>query len=417
MAILLLLQKQRQLEKLLDKVKVLYLTTSYPMQTNPASGIFVQRLVSHMPDWVDPLVITPDSQSGDPLQKENDNIKVNTFRYCLKKCQTIAHNPGGIPVALNNNKLLYLLLPIFLLSEFISTLFYSFNTQVIHANWSVNGFIASIVGILIRRPVVTTLRGEDITRANKYKIDKFILRYCINWSSRVVCVNHSYREWITDLFPGVARKLCTIENGVDQCFLNIGKNRAAGKRPNQKLRLITVGSLIKRKRIQDIIAAVIALRDPDISLTIAGHGPEFDELNRLVIDNQIQDQVTFIGSIQTNKLLSLLESHDAFVLSSESEGRPNVVMEAMAAGLPVVTTKLPGIVEFVAHNENGLLFDIGDSTRLRDLLNILKSNLELRTALGRSAYDYLVSHNMNWNNTANKYADLYQALLAKEQNN
>jgi glycosyltransferase involved in cell wall biosynthesis len=400
----------------MDRLKVLYVTTSYPMQINPASGIFIHRLISHMPEHVDSSVLTPQTDSGGFLLTDGKNIKVKTFRYWFKKSQKIAHKPGGIPVALRNNKFLYLLLPFFLISEFLSTLRNSFHTQIIHANWSINGLIAGIVGIITGKPVVTTLRGEDITRAKKYKIDQFILRYCIKWSSMVACVNNSYKEWILKVFPQAVGKIITIENGVDQRFYKIGTNRyISNLRPNQVLRLLVVGSIIERKRTQDIVKALINLRDPKISLTIAGDGPEIDKIRELVNTNKLNTQVELVGTVDPESLLVLLKTHDAFVICSESEGRPNSLLEAMAAGLPVISTKLPGITEIVTHNFNGLLYDVGNINTLQENVVSLKENIELRKTLGKAAHVYMISHNLTWQNTACKYVELYQSLVTEQQ--
>jgi len=383
------------------------------MQTNPASGIFVQRLITHMPNWVSPLVITPASPSGEAFQADDKIIPVKVFHYAPRKWQLIAHNPGGIPVALRKNKLLYLLLPIFLLSEFFSTIKHSFRAQLIHANWSINGFIAGLVGSLLRKPVVTTLRGEDITRAMKYSLDLFILRCCVRLNSRIICVNYSYKDWLLDIFPDAHRKIITIENGVDNRFLLVGKSRLASQKvnPNSVLRLLTVGSLIKRKRIHDIITALKNSGDEKIVLTIAGDGPENDDLHRLVNHSRLQDRVTFTGPVQLSSLLSLLESHDAFVLSSESEGRPNVILEAMACGLPVLATRLAGITEFITDNVNGLLYDTGSVDQLLTLIMRIKENHELKASLGSAAYEYINKHNLTWDHSAKQYADLYQSVL------
>lgn len=402
--------------KLMDKLKIAFVTTSYPMEINPASGIFVHRLINHMPGTINSIVITPDPKLGGVSQTKNSNSKVVTFRYGLKNWQTLAHNPGGIPVALRNNRLLFLLLPIFLVSELFAIFRSALKAQIIHANWSINGFIAGIAGMILSRPVITTLRGEDITRANKYKVDRFILGCCIKWSTKVSCVNHSYKNWIIQTYPQAAAKITTIENGVDNRFFDIGKNRfASDLKLNRGLRLLTVGSLIKRKRVKDILKALIELADSEIILTIAGDGPELKHLRQLVYSHSLQNQVNFVGTIDLETLLSLLKTHNAFVLCSESEGRPNALLEAMAAGLPVVSTKLPGVEEIISHNINGLLFEIGDISALQKYLLILKERTELRISLGNSAYNYMKSHKLCWESTAEKYLELYHAVLTEQQ--
>jgi len=386
------------------------------MQTNPASGIFVQRLISHMPDWVNPLVITPATQFGDAIQVEGKPIPVKVFGYAPKSWQLIAHYPGGIPVALNNKKALYLLLPCFLLAEFISTALNSARSHLIHANWSINGFIAGLIGKILSKPVITTLRGEDITRAKKYSIDRFILRHCIRWSSIIVCVNRSYKDWLRDIFPDMENKIHTIENGVDDYFRQVGETRETSSNSSPStLKLLTVGSLIKRKRISDIIRALKIVNDNNVTLTIIGDGPENEKLRNMVNDYNLKDQVNFTGSVNPDKLVLLLASHDAFILSSESEGRPNVVLEAMATKLPVIATKLPGITEFITDNVNGLLFETGNTEKLSTLIKRIKNDPELKRSLGTAALDYIKQHKLTWSDAANQYTELYQSLIPQQR--
>jgi len=399
------------------KIKVVYLTTSYPMQSNPASGIFVYRLIKHMPELVNPVIVTPDSHSGKAILDNDIDVSIKTFRYAPKSWQLIAHTPGGIPVALNNNKFLYLILPFFLISEFLSTLYNSWQAQVIHANWSINGFIAGLVGILLRKPVVTTLRGEDITRSMKYLLDRIILKCSIQWSSCIVCVNYSYIDWIKETLPKSKYKLKTINNGVDNSFIEAGRIRLIHRvSSGSTFKILTVGSLIKRKRIQDIIETVNKFEDKDISVTIAGDGPEKESLNKLVSNLKISDRVKFVGTVNQDQLISLFNDHDTLVLCSESEGRPNVLLEAMAAGIPIIATDLPGISEFVTSGSNGFLFNVGEVNRLSNLIKILKSDTDLQLSIATKAHNYITENELTWNRSAQQYTELYESLLTSKVN-
>ena len=188
-------------------MKVLILTTSYPLSSAPVSGIFVSRLASSFPEDVDVVVLTPDSRNEEITSDLGGNIELKIFKYGFKSWQLLAHGPGGIPVALKNNRILYLLLPSFIFSMFISCLWNSRNCDVIHANWSICGFIAGLVGIIHGIPVITTLRGEDFNRAKVSFLYRFLLLASIRLSKKVVCVNKTIYTWLIDNYSQYKKKL------------------------------------------------------------------------------------------------------------------------------------------------------------------------------------------------------------------
>jgi glycosyltransferase involved in cell wall biosynthesis len=223
------------------------------MEINPASGIFVARLTKALAGRYHMTIITPDAHSGDAIQTGDARV-VKTFRYAPKTWQRIAHTPGGIPVALKKNKILWLILPVLLISMFMVCLLSARKAALIHANWSINGFVSGLVGKILRKPVITTLRGEDVTRAEKNILDMLILKSCLALNDSIVCVNKAYKSWLDQEIPAHSKKLVTIENGIDDSFIEIGKHRNYSA-PNT-LRILTVGSLIPRKSLDHAIKAL-----------------------------------------------------------------------------------------------------------------------------------------------------------------
>ena len=171
------------------------LTSSFPLVSESVSGAFVHRLVQHLPPNVQTTVVTPSAPTSVTNTIETDG-KVRKFRYAPRKLELLAHRPGGIPVALKNNRLLYLLIAPFLVSALLNCVRHAKASHLIHANWAVNGCIAGLAGKMLKIPVVTTLRGEDVTRAKKHSADRLLLRLCLALSTRVVVVGQSMNTWI-----------------------------------------------------------------------------------------------------------------------------------------------------------------------------------------------------------------------------
>lgn len=394
----------------MDTIRIALLTTSFPLTTGSVSGIFVYHLITHFPANIVTTVITPDSH-GPVDSAIGDRIEIRAFRYAPKRLQLLAHRPGGIPVALSTNKWLYFLVPLFLISALISCVRFGRHASIIHANWVINGCIAGLVGKALGTPVLTTLRGEDVTRAQNYRVDRFLLRLCLSLSARVVVVSRAMQRWLYDEFPKIGHKVCLIESGIENVFLEIHKSYDVNE-SDSRVRVVTIGSLIPRKGIDQILQAVArATNRQNLQLSIVGTGPEADTLRQMVNDLGLIRNVRFVGQVAASDIPDILANADIFVLASHSEGRPNVVLEAMAAQLPVIATNIDGSNELIAHNENGLLFQDGAIEELTHHLESLSQDAKLRCRLGENARRFILEHDLLWSNTACRYSELYSSLL------
>jgi glycosyltransferase involved in cell wall biosynthesis len=282
--------------------------------------------------------------------------------------------------------------------------------QIIHANWAICGLIAGLVGRFLGKPVITTLRGEDVTRTRRAGLDRLILFGCLKLSNRVVAVSEEIRGWIGSTFPSCADRISLIENGVEPAFFEAGDSRKSST--EQCFRLLCIGSLIPRKNVDLILQAIEKLdRGVEARLTIVGGGAERPRLEELAHRLGIAHKVKFAGQVAPDGIPDLLAEADALVLSSRSEGRPNVVLEAMASGLPVIATDIPGVRELVVAKETGLLFPVGDSDRLAACIQTLASNPVLSHALGGNARQFMIERGLTWDNAARNYHRLFIELI------
>ncbi len=377
------------------------------------SGIFVKRLVQSLPSWVEVNVITPCSSKKLTIGKKQ-NHKIQCFRYAPRSWQILAHNSGGIPVAIRHRKILILLLPIFIGSMFIACIRVASSCDLIHANWSINGLIAGIVGIITGTPVITTLRGEDVTKSSRSKIFNIILKLCVISNKKIICVSEAIYDQLLTTFPCYSNKLEFIPNGVDNIFLNI-EDMSVQKQNNKKevLEILTIGSLIPRKGIKDIINALkhISETDSNFSLSIIGDGVEENNLKQLVQTSGLSEKVKFLGNISPQDIPHYFAKADVFILASYSEGRPNVVLESFAAGVPVIATQIDGVIEIVEENITGLLFLPGNSTQLATKIKFLKNNPEMRNELAKKGRELIINNELLWPKIGKRYADTYKKCI------
>jgi glycosyltransferase involved in cell wall biosynthesis len=387
-----------------SKLHVLMVTTSYPIRGGPPSGPFIQRLAENMPPQVKVTVLTPCVGVREDYHQPSGS-RVTCFRYAPRHWQRLAHVPGGIPVALRSTPLLYLLLPGFLFCLFVACWRAAGEVDIIHANWSVNGVVAGIVARLRGIPLVTTLRGEDVGRAEHSRLFRWLLKQCLKMSSQVITVSTALQEQVVGRFPAWAGKVGVIHNGINRALLD--QKIVQGERG--VLNVVTVGSLIPRKNVSTLIRALQRLPDlKAVQLVIVGDGPEREELECLTSELGVESSVSFTGPVPPGDVVRYLEAADALVLCSLSEGRPNVVLEAMAAGIVVVATAIQGVTEIIDDGKSGLLFEPDNAAALATQLEKLRKEPDLRLRLAEEARSWIRDQNLFWDSTGDQYQAIYR---------
>jgi glycosyltransferase involved in cell wall biosynthesis len=158
-------------------------------------------------------------------------------------------------------------------------------------------------------------------------------------------------------------------------------------------RLLSVGRLVEKKGYDTLIRAAGLLRDREVrfALRIVGDGVEWPRLQRLVHEHDLAGHVTFLGPLSRDELVREYGSASVFALAcrqlanGDRDGLPNVLLEAMVNGLPIVATTQPGIAEAIEHGQSGLLVASDAPQALADALARLMTERPLAARLGVSA--------------------------------
>ncbi len=391
-------------------MRVLILTTSFPLRPGEMSGIFIRNLIKNYPDYVKTIVLTP-ADDRKHYVFTDENFKVKCFRYAPCSWQILAHKPGGIPSAIRSNKKLVLLIPPLFFSMFIHSLYLAAKSDIIHANWSINGAIGAVVSLITKKPLVTALLGSDIKRAGYKNIDMNILRFCLKFSKYIITISEAMSDFLKNKFPACYHKLTVIPNGVGDEFFGLYKE--ADKTGPYGRTVTFIGNLTANKSVDTIIRAISEIKNPCVKLRIIGNGSELNHLKNLTDQYGLNDRVEFIGQIPHTQIPSYLKNSDILVLASYSEGMPNVVLEAMAAGVPVVASRIDGVKELIKNGENGFLFHPGDHLMLARKLEILTANEDLRKKFGKKGRDFMIDHGFRWPDVAMRYLKIYEKALCE----
>jgi glycosyltransferase involved in cell wall biosynthesis len=169
--------------------------------------------------------------------------------------------------------------------------------------------------------------------------------------------------------------------------------------------LVTVGRLIPRKALDQLIGVIAALGDSKVRLLIMGTGPQEQALKEAVRTRRLTGQVLFLGHVPEAEKFSILRMCDVYVTTSQHEGFGLVFLEAMACGLPVICYAHGGQTDFLRDAETGYLIPLNDVSLFRERCRRLIDNLSLRQTI--SAHNKEVVEGYYIDNCARKYEKLF----------
>ena len=177
---------------------------------------------------------------------------------------------------------------------------------------------------------------------------------------------------------------------------------------DKKNKIIFIGQLTYLKGVQYLIKSVAELKKQysDINLTIIGDGDYKKDLQDLIKKKNLQDRCFFKGSVDQSEIINEMENSLVLVLPSLTEGLPRVIIEAMACGLPVIGTKVGGIPELIADNENGFLISPKNSDELEEKIKYFLENKEKAMSMGGLGKKYILE-----NFSTEKYINNYQQMI------
>lgn len=269
-----------------------------------------------------------------------------------------------------------------------------------------DGVAAAWLGRTFGKSVTITARGTDINLMPQYALPRAQIKWAARQADGMVTVCQALKDELVALDVD-ADKVRVLRNGVDLDMFRPGDRQADREKLGLTGRtLLSVGLLIERKGHDLIIGALPRL--PDITLLIAGDGPERGALERQAQTLGVQDRVRFLGRIGHDELRNVYGAVDALVLASSREGWANVLLESMACGTPVVASNVWGTPEIVAEHAAGVLMAARESDALADAVETLFANLPDRAATRTYAERF------DWDSTTQGQQDLFESILQRK---
>jgi L-malate glycosyltransferase len=260
-------------------------------------------------------------------------------------------------------------------------------------------------------PYIISLRGSDVPGYNDtlglyYFILKPLFRSIWKNAASIIANSCGLAALANRFTPNI--EIDVIPNGVR---VEDFSQHNVYRRDNRTIRLLTVGRLVNRKRIDIAIEAVALLKERgfDVHLDIAGDGVMADQLKSLAAEHDVEDIVNFLGVVAKHEMSELYSKSDIFVMCSEHEGMSNALLEAMAASLPVVTSNCEGVAELV--QGNGFVIEQINAHKLAASIGNLMKNDELMRSMSQASREK--AEQFCWKEVARAYIEKYCRIAGK----
>ncbi len=267
-----------------------------------------------------------------------------------------------------------------------------YKIDLIHAHYVMPpGLIAVICSMISGTKTAITIHGSDIFVLARKPVLKSMIKFILKRSDYVFVVSDSLKEGVMKLgIEGIENKLSVTYNAVDvERFRPDQKStfKEELKIDPQKPVILFVGNLVWQKGVEYLIRAKEFLSE-EAEIVIVGNGPLFEELKGIVEFEKMKG-IKFTGA--RSDIENIMPAADVFVLPSLSEGRPTVLLEAMASGKPVVATNVGGIPEIV-NKEIGILVNPEDPVGLAEAINKILQDKDLKEKMGKAAREHVMKY-------------------------
>lgn len=206
------------------------------------------------------------------------------------------------------------------------------------------------------------------------------------------------------------RESAVIPNGVN--IVNFTSDFSKRSDLNNSFKIISVGMLNTMKGFEYAIKSmsIIIKMIPQAHLTIIGDGPLRDDHIKLIDENSLQNNITLVGKKPHHEIVDFLQKSHLFLLSSVSEGMPNALLEAMACGLPIVSTPVSISPEIINKWKNGYIVPYRDPDGIAEAVIRIYTNNEINILSERSL---TASQSYTWKSVAEQYVSEFEKILAK----
>jgi glycosyltransferase involved in cell wall biosynthesis len=390
------------------KLKLLLITNLFPTPVDPVRGVFIHQLVQELKSWCDIVIICPLPWfphlqllsflkkwypfSLVPKMYYVDGIKVYSPKYVI-----FPHFSEAV----------HSVLMFFSVLKTALKLHQQFRFDAINAQWLYpDGVVSYWLSKILKLVIVVSALGCDVNLFLEQKEKKFQIVNMLKHAEAITVVSEDMKHRLLEEVVQ-EQKISVIPNGVNTRIFCLRDKEVCRQKlaiPQNGTILLFVGRLLDLKGVTYLIEAArqLAEKQQEFTLYMVGEGEQRQRYEEAVAEHHLSDHVRFVGSKGHHEIALWMGACDVFCLPSLREGCPNVVLEALSCGRPVVASRVGGIPDVVCE-QSGVLVEPADSQALCEALY-----LALRREWEPSEIQHSVAH-FSWKAAAEKY---YQAIYA-----
>ncbi len=396
---------------------VAVVTTFYPNAANPVRAVFLRNLVNALGRRADVTVVSPVPYAP-PLRPV---VRWRTLREIPAAVrdgdQDVLHpRYGVIPKCDPTSGFSYFLGALGTLRRLASTKPF----DLLHAHCAFPDAVGvALAASCLGMPFAVTAHGSDINVLANRPLIRGQVKWALKRAAVVIAVSRALRQKISALVPSVESRLVHIPCAAVDPRLFAPRSRDEARRSlglgHGGRTVVFAGRLVRIKAVDVLLRAWRLLRasdrlKADDHLVVIGDGPERSLLEAQATAAELRGTVRFLGDVPHERIACWLNAASVFCLPSRNEGTPNVIVEALASGCPVVASRVGGIPEVVSDGCNGLLVEAGSDIGLAEALgSALERGWDTRaiaTSVSELTWDELASRNL---------AALQEALTREEK--
>ena len=342
--------------------RILLSTVIFPNRCKINRGVYVKKLALEMARRGELTVVVPipyfppfmkdgkrDYFARIPLEDVIDGLPVSYPRFfIIPKLFRFLHGPSLF----------------FSVFRFYQRLVTAEKPEVLLGFWAFpDGFANVLMAKFFGLPVVIGCRGSDINKLARPRMQRMMIGWALRNCDQVLAVSKALKRDIVEELRVPAQRVTVIPNGIEEDrFYPRDRNetRAALQLDREQQIVICVARLEPVKGVGTLIRAFARLVGGNQRLVIIGDGAEMTHLRKLIEELGESERISLVGAKPHDEIPLWINAADLVVLSSISEGWPNVLMESFACGKPVVATRVGGVPEIVNSPSLGILADPGD---------------------------------------------------------
>lgn len=399
----------------MNNKKILFVASSAPTHESDSTAPFILNMAKDLSDLGWKTDILAPHAPGLAREEIIDGVKIYRFKYFFEQQQKLCYR-GGVAANLNSSKFVYLLIPFFLISEFVAVLSLTAknNYKIIHSHWLIpQGVICTLCCKLLKTIHVASIHGGDVYTFNG-GFAKLLKKYSINNTKNIIANSFATKKIVEHI--ALPQKLHVIPTGTTPP--DDTKNINNRNKDDSITTVIFLGRIAQEKGLPYLLKAVkLTWQTHRVQLKVLGAGPELDDCKQLTSQLDIEAHVEFVGAIPHKDIYKHLSKADIFVgpsismPSGSQEAQGNTFIEAMFAKLPVIASNIGGIPDAVIHGETGILVDEKSPESISAAIIELIEDPKLMKKIAQKGYEHACKNYSRYD-TANKISGIYTELTS-----